>query len=83
MTEYRFNLVVQTPHYEVVFDSSEWYGYFEHNTLGDESGGGLWFERDESDNKLHLIDYDGVCQLPKEVIACLREKGFVVGEEFE
>lgn len=47
-------------------------GYFEHNDLGDEWGGGLWFEGKE------LRDYDGVFALPKEVATCLRENGFIV-----
>lgn len=83
MAEYNFTFKVATPNYEVMVDPSEWYGYFEHNTRGEDSAGGLWFESTDDDNKLHLIDYDGVFELPKEVIACLREHGFVVGEDFE
>ena len=44
-------------------------GSFEHNRLGEDCGGGLWFR----DNK--LIDYDGVYYLPKEVVTILKEQG--------
>ena len=60
-----------------IFDETPLRGYFEHNELGDNCGGGLWFEG------LELIDYDGVYCLPKEVIQALRNTGFYVGEEFE
>lgn len=52
-------------------------GYFEHETKGDNCAGELLF-----DGKA-LIDYDGVFALPMEVVAALREYGWIVGEEFE
>lgn len=52
-------------------------GYFEHETEGDNCAGELLFDGKE------LIDYDGVFELPKEVVAALREHGWIVGEEFE
>lgn len=53
-------------------------GWFDHEEYGDECGGSLWF-----DNNMNLTDYDGVIELPKEVIQVIREMGFHVGEEFE
>lgn len=53
------------------FEDPEYY-YFEHNELGDECGGGLWFEGRE------LIDYDGVYALPREVVSMLKDLGFDV-----
>ncbi len=38
---------------------------------------GLWF-----DDKKEMTDYDGVFELPEQVIGLLEEQGFVVGEEF-
>lgn len=52
-------------------------GYFEHEDYGEEWGGGLWFEGKS------LTDYDGVYELPAEVIAGIRELGFTVTKEFE
>lgn len=52
-------------------------GYFEHVDLGDECGGGLWFE------KKQLEDYDGVPELPKDVIKGIRKLGYTVPREFE
>ena len=63
--------------FEVVLNPEENFGYFEHEDYGDEWGGGLWFEGK------NLIDYDGVYELPSEVIAGIRELGFTVAQEFE
>lgn len=60
-----------------IFDEIPLRGYFEHNELGDNCAGELLFDG------LTLIDYDGVFELPKEVIQALRDTGFYVGEEFE
>ena len=44
---------------------------FEHSQYGDEGGsGGLWFDG------THLVDYDGVYNLPKGVIAICESLGF-------
>ena len=48
------------------------YMFFEHNELGDECGGGLWFDRGI------LTDYDGVWMLPKEVAMALKDIGLDV-----
>jgi hypothetical protein len=58
-----------TTNYEVSLGNTGTYGYFEHNTLGDESAGGLWFVDGE------LVDYDGVYRLPKEVAVELKNRG--------
>lgn len=62
--------------YEVHVDPVAKYGYFEHAILGDNSGGGLWF--DKEGDTLTLTDYDGVFELPKPVAEALRELGCVV-----
>ena len=60
-----------------IFDETPLRGYFEHEEYGDEYGGGLWFKGK------NLVDYDGVFELPKEVIQALRDLGFYVDPEFE
>ena len=60
-----------------IFDETPLRGYFEHNELGDNCAGELLFDGTD------LIDYDGVFELPKEVIQMLRDMGFYVSEEFE
>ena len=62
MAKYNFTTKIGTQNYTIEIDTKAKYGYFEHDTLGDESGGGLWF-----DKNLSLIDYDGVYFLPSEV----------------
>ena len=52
------------------------YGFFEHVRLGDECGGGLWFEN----NGKELVDYDGVYDLPPEVRNLLINDGISVDE---
>jgi hypothetical protein len=63
--------------FEVVINTAEQRGYFEHEHYGDGVGGGLWFE------DKNLTDYDGVFELPSEVIAAIRELGYTVAKEFE
>lgn len=70
MSEYNFNLNLSTPLYTIEIDTTEQYGYFEHNELGDEKAGGLWFDG------LRLSDYDGVYELPRQVIAALINSGY-------
>ena len=55
------------------------HGCFEHNELGDECAGELWFEVIGGDT--FLIDYDGVFALPAAVWKALEDSGIVVGEE--
>lgn len=81
MTEYNFDKHDEIGYWTIDVDTSEQYGCFEHIVSGD--GGGLWFVRDGEDGKLHLIDYDGVVELPKDVIIALRRFGFIVDSEFE
>lgn len=65
-------ILIHTPKYTVgVFDCNT-RGWFEHNELGDECGGGLWF------NNLELYDYDGVYMLPSEVLESLEANGYNV-----
>ena len=62
------------------FESNQWTVYvdesgepvgFEHSLMGDEGGsGGLWFDG------THLVDYDGVYNLPKGVISICERLGF-------
>ena len=70
-------LKTQQGKFEVVINPAENFGYFEHEDYGDEWGGGLWFEGKS------LTDYDGVYELPAEIIAGIRELGFTVAKEFE
>lgn len=70
MSDYNFNQVLSTPLYTIEIDTNEGYGYFEHNELGDEKAGGLWFDA------LRLSDYDGVWDLPKQVHAALTNAGY-------
>lgn len=65
-------LVVHTENFEVGIHDDKRRGYFEHNELGDECGGGLWFHDGA------LIDYDGVYELPREVIRTLAANGIDV-----
>jgi hypothetical protein len=63
--------------FEVRICTGEQTGYFEHATLGDEMGGGLWFENNS------LTDYDGTTHLPDSVADGIRVLGFTVPSEFE
>ena len=70
MGEYNFDEHYETKSFSIDIDSKAEYGYFEHDQLGDEFGGGLWFEGKR------LIDYDGVFELPQQVIKELEANGY-------
>lgn len=81
MGTYNFDRKVQSGKFEIGVDTTAAYGYFEHDELGDECSGGLWFEREGG--KLVLTDYDGVAVLSKFVIKGLRDIGCRVPRDFE
>lgn len=78
---YNFTESITTKNYQIDIDPQACYGYFEHHTLGEERGGGLWFE--SVNGTLSLIDYDGVACLPTQVISALRHAGHLVDADFE
>lgn len=67
----------QTANYTIKFDPATLTGSFEHNTRAGFASGNLTFESERPDFT-ELVDYDGVTQLPKEVLSCLENQGFVV-----
>lgn len=82
MTEgYNFTIDASVEDWDIKIDPAALYGYFEHNEMGDECGGGLWFDRLVG-GVLALTDYDGVAVLPDEVRHGLTQKDIVVSEEF-
>ena len=61
----------ESPTWSVFIDEEGHPLGFEHTQYGDEGGsGGLWFDG------THLVDYDGVCDLPKGVISICERLGF-------
>jgi hypothetical protein len=68
---YNFTLKTHVGKFEVQIDPVARYGYFEHEELGDEYGGGLWFDTDKE-----LLDYDGVYDLPKSVKTAIANLGY-------
>ena len=63
-------MTYETPNYTIIMQSAN-KAYFEHKRLGEDQAGGLWF-----DDSRTLIDYDGVYEVPKSVVAKLTEQGF-------
>lgn len=89
MSKYNFTIDASRTPYTVKVDPVARYGYFEHDTRGEDSGGGLWFagfnknatRRDPA--PLELADYDGISSyLPRPVVLGLRAAGCIVGEDF-
>ena len=78
---YNFTQAFTTVHYDIKIDPAQRYGYFEHHTLGDLQGGGLWFDSLD-DGRLKLYDIDGTTELPSEVSHALRRMGCLVSDEF-
>ncbi len=77
-TKHDFTIKLGGQNYEIQISPSTNYGWFEHKELGDESGGGLWFDRG-----MFLIDYDGVYELPSEVKNSLIKFGYIDPLEVE
>ena len=70
---YEFDKIINIGKFTIAVDSVAQYGYFEHDTYGDEFGGGLWFDDDGC-----LDDYDGVCELPDEVVKGIKDLGYKI-----
>jgi len=62
-------IVTETDNFEIGITDDGKNGYFEHNEFGDELGGGLWFKDGA------IYDYDGVFNLPDEVVVELKKRG--------
>lgn len=80
MSQYQVLKSIQSGKFTVELHEQN-HGCFEHNTLGDECGGELWFET--ISGVCHLIDYDGVYALPSDVWKALEAEGIVVEENFK
>ena len=70
----------------VEISAGGFHGWFERNRDGE--GGNLQFSLESPDTGaidgyLHLIDYDGVCALPRCILQYLRGLGVSAGTEFE
>lgn len=76
MNSYSVNL--STNKFEIWINTDARYGWFEDKRLGDENGGGLWFDED-----MKLKDYDGVYFLPNDVRNQLMRNNFITQEFYE
>jgi hypothetical protein len=65
---YTFDKKTKVGKWSVEIDSQKQYGFFEHDDYGE--GGGLWFVDSM------LVDYDGVYELPNNVIKGIEDLGF-------
>jgi len=61
----------ESANFTYFFTPDNTYAYFEHKEEGEFYAGGLWFDRTKT-----LTDYDGVFELPKEVITYLEDEGY-------
>mgnify|MGYP000002526644 CR=1 FL=1 len=69
---------LSTNKFEIHVNTETKYGWFEDKILGDENGGGLWFDED-----MKLKDYDGVYFLPTDVRNQLMRNNFITQEMYE
>lgn len=70
----------ETRNYTVGIHKCKTRGWFEHLLLGEDRGGGLWF--DHRDGVMRLFDYDGTFELPLEVANALVDLGADVDKDF-
>jgi len=73
---HQYTQVLDAGKFEIRVSPTTNYGYFEHNELGEDCGGGLWFDGN------NLTDYDGVFELPRTVADALVQAGYTVEPEF-
>lgn len=85
----RYDQEAHIDKYTIKVSTSRCRGFFEHDDEGMDAGGGLWFEvsdqsgEGDTGRKLALTDYDGVFELPKDVIAALEQFKIIVSEDFK
>ncbi len=65
--------IIELKHYTIYPTDEDNRLYFEHNELGDESSGCMWFD---INNLNTLVDYDGVFDLPKEIVRHMKSLGY-------
>lgn len=82
MTTHDYTIDLSTANFTIKISPSTDYGYFEHNELGDQCGGGLWFAKAQVGGRMicELYDYDGVEELPKEVATALLSNGYYLDD---
>jgi len=79
---FNWNLEISTKNFTIQIDTQAKYGYFEHEKLGDGCAGGLWFDGSDTTN-LRLMDYDGVYELPREVLNKLVNERYIHPDDQE
>lgn len=72
-----FDLVCPSTNYDIQIDTARLVGSFEHTSVVDGCSGRLWFAQLEN-NRLDLVDYDGVFAVPVAVCHALRAAGIRV-----
>jgi len=73
-----YNVNLSTNKFEIWISTTTKYGWFEDKIIGDENGGGLWFDED-----MQLQDYDGVYFLPDDVRNQLMRNNYITQEMYE
>jgi len=61
---------MKSKHFNIWMEPTNEYAYFEHDEVGDDIAGGMWF------NNKELVDYDGVFELPSEIIVLMESQGY-------
>ena len=73
-----YTIDLSTHQHTIQISPSTSYGYFEH--VNGNYEGGLWFD---PKNRHVLIDYDGVSELPVDIINALMRAGYTSDDEWE
>lgn len=68
--QHDYTEMLETAEYIIKISPRTEYGYFENKEYG--TNGGLWFDGSE------LMDYDGVTELPQEILDALKGAGYDV-----
>lgn len=83
-SEHNYNLTGDTAFFDVKIDTEALYGYFEHRIIGEEFSGFLYFDKimpvTAAKRGLELTSFEGVSEMPDQVLSWLREEGVLIGE---
>ena len=73
---------IRTANFEIIIDRDRTRGSFEHHIFGEDQGGELLFENNFGGLD-ELIDFDGMYDLPQEIIDALEVDGFFIPHSFK
>lgn len=81
---HQYNLTGETAFFDIKLDTEALYGYFEHRIIGEDFSGFMYFDKimavTAAKRGLELTSFEGVSEIPAQVVSWLREEGVLIGD---